>query len=376
MHYNYIITGAGCAGLSLAVHLIQQNALENKTLLLIDVSEKKQNDRTWCFWEKEPGPFEDIVCKEWEKLWFHGNNFSETMSITPYRYKMIRGIDFYQHCFALLKAQPNVSFCCGKVEEIFSNRSTGVKVNGQTFTADYVFNSIQWQKPSLNRKDIWFLQHFKGWLIESETEVFNPGEATLMDFRISQKHGTSFCYVLPLSPRKALVEYTLFTPSLLPDEEYDKELSLYIRNVLNAKNYTIEEKEFGVIPMTNHVFPVRQKNIVNIGTAGGQTKGSSGYTFYFIQQHSKAIVDSLCKKGHPFIAATPKRFRFYDSVLLQVLVQNAVSGKDIFTTLFKKNNSQAVLAFLNNESSLATEAKIISTLPTLPFLKAALKQIT
>jgi len=171
------------------------------------------------------------------------------------------------------------------------------------------------------------------------------------------------------------VEYTLFTSTLLQPEAYDQELASYISNVLQIKNYTVEENEFGVIPMTTYRFPKRENNIVHIGTAGGQTKGSSGYTFYFIQQHSKAIAESLARAGHPFVASAPGRFRFYDNVLLQVLAQNEIEGKEIFTTMFKKNKPQNVLAFLNNASSLSTEVGLISTLPTLPFLKAALKQV-
>jgi lycopene beta-cyclase len=62
-------------------------------------------------------------------------------------------------------------------------------------------------------------------------------------------------------------------------------------------------------------------------------------------------------------------------VLLDVLHNKRVTAKDIFTSLFKKNKPQQVLKFLDNESSLKEELKIISTLPTFPFLKAALKQI-
>jgi len=42
--------------------------------------------------------------------------------------------------------------------------------------------------------------------------------------------------------------------------------------------------------------------------------------------------------------------------------------------MFAKNDPIKVLRFLDNESTLTEELKIISTLPTLLFLKAALKQ--
>ncbi|RYF77455.1 MAG: lycopene cyclase, partial [Chitinophagaceae bacterium] len=187
-----------------------------------------------------------------------------------------------------------------------------------------------------------------------------------MDFRVSQQQGTTFCYVLPLNDKEALIEYTLFTKELLPKEDYDKELRQYIEQILHLTDYEITETEFGVIPMTNYQFERRQNKIINIGTAGGQTKGSSGYTFYFIQQHSKALVERLLKTGKPFVAKPPSRFHFYDSILLHILQHNTLPGKQIFSTLFQKNKVQDVLTFLNNESNLAQELKIISSLPTMP----------
>ncbi|RYZ21294.1 MAG: lycopene cyclase, partial [Chitinophagaceae bacterium] len=102
-HYDYIIAGTGLAGLSLAMHIVQQKALQNKRILLVDEVRKGANDRTWCFWEKGDGFFEPVVCKRWDKLWFLSEGFSKELSIAPYRYKMIRGIDFYRHCLETLE---------------------------------------------------------------------------------------------------------------------------------------------------------------------------------------------------------------------------------------------------------------------------------
>jgi lycopene beta-cyclase len=287
---------------------------------------------------------------------------------------MIRGIDFYAFCLSRIQQHPNFEIIHEKVESIFSEKETGIIVNGERIFCDYIFNSILFDKPILSAKQHWLLQHFKGWKIETPERTFDSQVATLMDFRISQQYGTSFCYMLPLSTTEALIEYTLFTPSLLQDEVYNIELKNYIETILRITDYKITDTEFGVIPMTNYNFQKRQNHIVNIGTAGGQTKGSSGYTFYFIQKNSKAIVYSLLKTGSPFVSKTSSRFHFYDSVLLHILQNNTLPGKKIFSTLFQKNNVIDVLKFLNNESSLAQEVKIISTLPTLPFLKAAIKQ--
>jgi lycopene beta-cyclase len=69
-----------------------------------------------------------------------------------------------------------------------------------------------------------------------------------------------------------------------------------------------------------------------------------------------------------------KRFLFYDSVLLHILFQRKLEGKEIFTLLFTKNKTVSVLQFLDNETSLQGELNIIKSLPMWPFLKAAIKQ--
>jgi lycopene beta-cyclase len=78
--------------------------------------------------------------------------------------------------------------------------------------------------------------------------------------------------------------------------------------------------------MTNARFPFYQNGIYNIGTAGGQTKASTGYTFQFIQKQSRQIVE-LLSNNQPLqnIVAAPARFHFYDSVLLQLLTQKKLA---------------------------------------------------
>ncbi|TFG75732.1 MAG: lycopene cyclase, partial [Flavobacteriales bacterium] len=70
---------------------------KEKHILLLDKDVKGNNDRTWCFWETGEGPFDAIVSKTWNQIYFGGHKFSNNFLIAPYRYKMIRGIDFYTH---------------------------------------------------------------------------------------------------------------------------------------------------------------------------------------------------------------------------------------------------------------------------------------
>ena len=356
--------------------MIESGKFSDKRILLIDKEQKIKNDRTWCFWEKENGLFESIVYKRWDHLWFHTDDYSRLLTINPYQYKLIKGIDFYKFCFDKIRQHHNIDLIYGNVTTIHSGiTEASLTINNTNYAAPFVFNSILFNKPRLGENEYYLLQHFKGWVIETEIDLFNPNEAVLMDFRPSQRNGTSFVYVMPYTKRKALVEYTLFSSSLLDSKEYDLGLEEYIPHQLKIARYKVIEEEFGIIPMTNYRFPQRSERIINIGTAGGQTKGSSGYTFQFIQKHSAAIVNKLVKDEIPVVNISPRRFNFYDSILLNILHYKTLQGKTILSDIFRKNKPQTVLRFLDNESSFTEDLKIISSLPVLPFLKAALKQI-
>ena len=279
---------------------------------------------------------------------------------------MIRGIDFYDHCMKLIRQQPNFEIRTADIRSIENEEGIAVlNLPEEKITAEYIFSSILFEKPVMNKKEHYLLQHFKGWVIETPRPAFKPNEATLMDFRVSQEQGATFVYVKPFSETKGLVEYTLFSENLLAPAAYEAGLKNYIQRFITNDPYSIKEEETGVIPMTNYRFPAVNGRIIYIGTAGGQTKASSGYTFSFIQKHSARIVNSLIKKKNPFIANSTggRRFRFYDGILLSVLRKQEPSGAEIFTRLFKKNKPQRVLRFLDNESSFIDELKIISSLP-------------
>ena len=198
-----------------------------------------------------------------------------------------------------------------------------------------------------------------------------------MDFRVSQDHGTTFVYVMPLTKRKGLVEYTLFTEKLLNDDQYVDGLKQYIKDYLKDVPFKVEEEEFGIIPMTSAKFKRVDGNIMFIGTAGGQTKASSGFTIMFIQKQSAMIVEQLKKTRKPFYHLTKmdQRYHWFDKVLLNVLIKKRVAGDVVFKKMFQENPIKRIFRFLDNETVLHEEFRLIATLPTIPFLQAGLEEI-
>jgi len=386
--YDIVFLGGGAATLSLLMRLVRSGSCAGQRFLVIDSSDKKVNDRTWCYWEKGAGYFEDVVHRRWGGLAIKNVGVDLDLDLSGYEYKMIRGQDFYNYCHKELQKSGVVDFFQATILDA-SFDSEQLRLELKEFfepvlvSTTLVFNSIAPDLSALGSQKKGFiniLQHFKGITIESAELNFDTSRATLMDFCTPQTHGTSFFYVMPLERNKALVEYTLFTPSLLTPEEYDLGLKKYIGEELGVSNYQVLEEEFGVIPMTNYPFKFYDRGVFNIGTAGGQTKGSSGYTFRFIQKRSDEIARILCSdsKGSDVVkklqalSKTPARFHFYDNVLLNVLWHHYHPGDQVFTRLFQRNKASQVFRFLDNETSLPEEIRIISSLPTGPFLKAAL----
>lgn len=381
-HYDYIFTGAGCAAFSLLLRIIAQPQLKGKSILLIDEQLKNENDRTWCFWEKESGFFEPIVQHRWQQLQFTGNSGLQQLFAAPYTYKMIRGADLYAHAFAtLLHSGAAVFAVQARVTNIHATpQSTEVVLPKARYTAQYVFNSIphfNQSKFAKQPQQIYpLIQHFKGWLIETPEPIFDVSTAVFMDFDVPQNLGTAFVYLLPLAANSALVEYTFFNQQPLSQSQYDALLRQYLQN-RGIKKYLIVATEVGAIPMTNRVFAPANNALIHIGTAGGQTKASSGFTFQFIQKHSEAIVQLLANNRPPIVAPSffHKRFALYDAVLLQVLYYNHLDGKTIFSDILAKQSIQTLFRFLDNESSLLEEIAIMQSVPTNIFLRAAIKEM-
>lgn len=377
-HYDYIISGAGAAGLSLLMRFMSDEYFKDKKILVIDKEPKNKNDHTWCFWERSAGLFEPVVFRQWKQVSFYSLDYTKNLDLAPYSYKMIRSVDFYNYVLSAARSCSNISFVYGEIRSMTSdNRTATITVDDALYTGDYIFNStILTPRPRLGNKH-YLLQHFKGYVIETNEPVFNADVATLMDFRVSQHRGTTFVYVLPFNQTSALVEYTLFTKNVLKDEEYDSELHKYITDYLKVGPYRVTEQEFGIIPMTNAKFSKGEGRIVNVGTAGGKTKGSSGYTFRFIQKHSDAIVCRLKTGKSPIIqdSVIDFKFKMFDSVFLNVLAKKRLEGREIFTRMFKQNKAETILKFLDNETNMLQDLKIITSLPTSPFLNAAVEEV-
>jgi lycopene beta-cyclase len=368
--YDYIIAGAGCAGYSLLYHLLQDTILSKKRILVLDANFNKGNDRTWCFWEDQAGPFESIVCKKWSNIEVLKGSMHRSLPTAPFEYKMIQGIDFYQYVSDFAKGFDNVEWVASNILSIDSINASSARVNweGGCANAGYVFSSINGDRI---QSKLW--QHFKGIVVEFDNPVFDDTVARLMDFNVPQMEATAFMYLLPLTDKKALVEYTLFSPTILASAEYDHVLDAYMEEHYKGVAYQIQHSEIGAIPMTSKKLTSNGGAVVSIGTMGDAVKASTGYAFQFIQKQTQQIVSQLKLNQALNPAVHHTRHQFYDAVLLYILEHQKMAGDEIFARIFKKNTAATVFKFLSNTSTLLDDIKIMTSLPTQIFLPAAIK---
>ena len=376
--YDFIIAGGGMAGLSLAYYLTQ-SPLRDRSVLIIDKELKNQNDRTWCFWERGKGPFESILFRKWNTVDFYGTTFSGPLNIGGYQYKMLRGIDFYQHVQTHLARFPNIERRQGTINRLKDTPDGGfLIVDDEPVIANYVFDStylLNLKKPGNHN----LLQHFKGWVITTEKPCFDINHPRIMDFRVAQQGDCRFLYVLPFDEKTAMVEYTIFNDHVLEAAEYEASLRTYIATYLDAGTYTVNETEFGVIPMSDEPTPENPADhIVRIGTSGGYTKPSTGYTFQRTQRNLRELVNLLAATGIPERRKSWFNAPFkglLDSVLLNVLQYNRHPADDIFTRLYQHNPPERVLRFLDEDTSLWEDLRIMNSVPIAPFIAGTIDVI-
>jgi lycopene beta-cyclase len=151
-------------------------------------------------------------------------------------------------------------------------------------------------------------------------------------------------------------------------KDYDNQIKDYIENHLNLKNYKITYKEEGAIPLFYPSYK-KEKNKINIGTAGGMTRLSTGYTFLNIQEHSKYICKNIDNISNIKKFEISKKYQLLDDIFLGVLDKNPEMMPDIFFKMFK-SSPKTVIKFLSNKSNILEDLSIILKMPKWTFFKA------
>jgi len=376
-YYDYIITGAGAAGLMLAYRLANDSFFDQKSILILDPIERITDDKTWSFWEDGEGEWDNLVSKSWNSVIFANSISKLKISLGPYRYKMIHSKDFYQEVWSVIRTKSNIKFLKQEIVELISNNKyIEVYTNKSKFKASKVFNSIPNSENYTKQNKYPVLkQHFVGWFIKSDSSCFDSSHATFMDFDIPQEGNTRFMYVLPFNNNEALVEYTLFSKKLLDYSIYESGIKAYL-DQKGITHYEILRKEQGTIPMTSYPFSVHNdSNLLNIGSNGGWTKASTGYTFNNCTKKTRALISHLKRNSDLSKFEKKSRFYFYDMLFLDVLTTKNHLGSMLFSKLFYSVDIKTIFRFLDDSSNFIEDFKIITSFPKKIFIRALIKRL-
>ena len=354
--FDYIIIGGGCAGLSLAYELEVHKKLKNKKLAIIDPRTNYKRDKTWSYWKVIDHNFEDCVKKSWSR--FHVTDTSRKNNESDCSYYPYQSIDsekFYKKILEKLKKNKNIVF--------------KKKLNKSEFKESIVFNSVPAiKKFNKDRTNYW--QHFYGIEIELKKLQYDLDKFDLMNFDCEQRNAVHFIYALPFNKNRILIETTWFSKYDKKLFDYQKQIDKWIWDWMRLKktDYKIKYRERGAIPL----FPVHQKNkknFINIGTAGGMTRVSTGYTFLNIQEHSKYIRRNIDSINDVKRFEIKKKYYLFDKIFMKVLDKSPEIMPKLFFNLFGIFNN-SIIKFLSNKSNFLDDIVVILKMPKWVFIKS------
>ena len=362
---DLVILGGGCAGLSLASRLA-----DARTTLRVVVLEARTgyvDDRSWCFWRPEHHDLSHLVSKSWSSWTFAGaDGRTSTRSVPGLRYQYVRGSDFYADALRRVASSTSISIRTGVQVSAVEQAGDGLRV--QTDSGDLLTRWVVDTRP--RRVPAMLYQCFAGVEIESDAPLpFDIDEVGLMTGMRSDDAGLGFTYILPLTPTSAVIEWTRFSVTPLPEAQLVAGLDTVLAGYGLASARVIR-REGGVLPMGRPPgLPGSLPGVVQAGMGGGALRAASGYAFLRIQRWAehcaRELLGGRAPVGHP---PEPWDRREMDRIFLQAVRARPAKTGDYFLSLASRVPPRRFVRFLSDHATIGDYARIIAILPLLPFL--------
>jgi len=193
----------------------------------------------------------------------------------------------------------------------------------------------------------------------------------LMQFRTARSRGVDFVYTLPFARDRALVEVTSFAPASPGRDVFAAWLEAEIAD-LNPGDTEILREESGALPMEVGFADPHTDGVIAMGLRGGAARPSTGYAFARIQAQADHVAAALMAGQAPRPTLDGPATRFMDRVFLQVLQTLPERGPALFESLFRNAPPDRLERFLSGSTHPVDRLSVMTSLPTLPFLRAAL----
>ena len=283
------------------------------------------------------------------------------------RYQSVAAGAFYDRAQSLIADNPAASLALGQSASGLRRTADGwqVDTDAGTFSAMHVIDT----RPP--KRIPTYGQFFLGWEIRTERPVFDPDCAQLMHFRPARSRGVDFVYTLPFAPDRALVEVTSFAPASPGHGVFKAWLETEVA-ALETGGFEVVREEAGALPMEVGFREPSQEGVIRMGLGGGAARPSTGYAYARIQAQADRIAGALRGRDAPVPRLDGPATRFMDRVFLQVLQTKPERGPALFESLFRNAPPDRLERFLSGSTHPVDRLSVMASLPTLPFLRAAL----
>ena len=388
MSFDIVIVGGGLSGLALAAELAQAEFSKLRVLVL-EQRHSYVRDRTWSYWKTPRSAahrYSHLERQRWtqwrvrqgERLQQQGapaaNNAGNAAC-----YCTLDSDVFYSSAMHPISQSGHVQLRLGiSVRQITGGDTPSVETSdGEVIHAGWVFDARPPVQNNANR----LVQQFVGCEIKTEIDVFDPAAVELMHFHPSVA-GLHFFYMLPYSPRNALVETTWVSrASHKPD--FDAELHQFIASSVGLAAYEVVYEEKGSLNLNqglNHTTQNNALHVAPLGRGAGTLRASTGYAFLETLEHVEKIAISLRSYGSmgEMKNWVPTAFKrraldeWMDEVFLKVLERDWSKSPWYFMQLFERLDAATMVAFLSGKANWRQRLLVAGALPALPFAAQAL----
>lgn len=371
--WDIVIAGGGLAGLSLAVELAQPEFAHLRILVL----EKRTHylrDRTWSYWSRQPHRFSGLERKRWNawRVAFDGQHVTQNSDIA---YCTMDADAFYGYAQTQIASAPHICLRMGTSVKTVSDapEPTVLLDDGSSYRARWVMDA----RPTAPPKAHGLCQHFMGWEIETPEDCFDDTAVDLMDFQ-SASIGLHFLYVLPYSPRQALIE-TTWMSAYAHQPDYAEELRHYLTRRFGLQNYKIVYREQGCLDLQAKVMNPRnvnpQRQVIALGRRAGTLRSSTGFAFLETIAEANRIAKCFANKPAADVKVQPYQRDTLDAWMDKIFCEGVMSdwrhAPEFFMAMFKGVSAETLVAFLSGRPTPLQRLQVSLQLPKAHFLRAA-----
>ncbi len=351
-HYDLIVLGAGCAGLSLA-HQLSRYPKPKAKVLFLEARHRYVHDRVWCHWKNPSVNLDERwIQRRWHRMTVGDARRTVTLTTDLMPYMLIESGTFYQcvqediRSSSLLDLRMGVNVSSPILSHQNAHR---VAFGGESAQSHHVLDTRP-RLGALRSPGMW--QSFIGWEIECMDEVFDLETVTLMEFVRPSRYVLEFVYILPMTAKRALVEWTVFDPRPIAPETLLDALSGKVKALAGGSSYRRIRSEKGILPMGELRVASPGTGVTDISLGSGMARMATGYAFSNIQRWAVQCAEEVESGGVPRgPLPRPRPIQWMDQLFMNRLQANPDQAPDFLMDLFEKTDPECLLGFLEGSSS-------------------------